>query len=68
MTRIRRCSWEFGYRCVEPATQRVKATYLGQPVDRDVYLCGPHAEHCRELIRPGWEITNIEPLAQEVQT
>jgi hypothetical protein len=68
MTRTRRCSWETGYRCHKPATRRVQATYLGQPTDHDVLLCDEHAEITDTLVRPGWEITNIEPLAQEVQT
>ena len=60
--RTRRCSWEYGYRCHEPATRRVVTTYLGQPTDRDVLMCGPHADQAETLIRPGWAIVRIEPL------
>lgn len=67
MTRTRRCSWEYGYRCHEPATRVIEASYLGQPTDHNVLMCTEHSGQVHELVRPGWEITNIEPLAQEVQ-
>jgi hypothetical protein len=67
MSRVRRCSWEIGLRCHEQATHRVKATYLGQPVDRDVPFCGPHAARAGELIvgHPGWAIVETVPLEVE---
>lgn len=66
--RHRRCAWTMGFPpCHELATKKVKATYLGQPVDRDVLMCDPHAELAHTLVHPGsgWAIASIEPLAQE---
>lgn len=68
MTRVRRCSWEIGSRCHEPATKRLKVTYLGAPIDRDPVFCDPHVEQVNTLIRPGWAVVAVEtlPAPQEV--
>lgn len=62
MSRVRRCAGLLGNRCHEPATRRVSASYLGQPADRDVLFCTECSGRVHELVRPGWEITNIEPI------
>lgn len=61
--RVRRCSWATGVRCHAPATRRVRTTYLDQPTDRDVLFCDRHAEQAPTLLREGWAIASVEPLA-----
>jgi len=61
-TRVRRCSWEFGVRCHEPANVRLTVTYLGAPTDRDVFLCAMHADQAGDLVRPGWAIASVTPV------
>ena len=60
--RTRRCSWEFGSRCHEPAAVRAIVTYLDARLDRDVLFCTPHGERAEELVRPGYRIVRIEAL------
>lgn len=64
-TRTRRCAWELGRRCTDPATRRIRTTYLGEPTDRDVLFCDAHGDRAEELIRPGWAIVDDVSLAEE---